>query len=91
MTTVRNTSDHHWSDILRFLAPGPIVLGMHSCIEPAVWRATWQALATGRHVAQTPAEDPAEDEVLDKGYARVSVSEGGLEPPRPNTGTSTSS
>ena len=57
MTTTRTTGDHHWSDILRFLAPGPIVLGMHSCVDPAVWHATWRAVGERRHAVQPQAFD----------------------------------
>ena len=57
MATSRTTGDNHWSDILRFLAPGPIVLGMHSCVDPAVWHATWRALGERRHAVQPQAFD----------------------------------
>lgn len=57
MTTSRTISDHHWSDILRVLAPGPIALGMYSCVQPAAWLTTWQAVAVRRHAARRHAGD----------------------------------
>ena len=57
MTTSTTTGVRHWSDFLRYLAPGPIALGMHSCVHPAVWHATWGAMGAGRHAAQPQAED----------------------------------
>ena len=57
MTTTTTTGVRHWSDMLRYLTPGPIALGMNSCVHPAVWHATWGAMGAGRHAAQPPAED----------------------------------
>jgi hypothetical protein len=51
------TRVRHWSDMLRFLAPGPIALGMQSCLDPAVWHATWGAIGAGRHAAEPQAGD----------------------------------
>jgi len=58
MTTSTSTSTERrrWSDFLRFLAPGPIALGMHSCVDPAVWHATWQGVGAERLAVQPPAE-----------------------------------
>ncbi len=55
--TISNTTDRPWSYYLRFLAPGPISLGMHSCVDPAVWHATWRAVGAGRDVVHAQAED----------------------------------
>ena len=61
MTQTQSTSSttvvRHWSDVLRHLAPGPIALGMHSCLHPAVWHATWGAIEAERNAAQRQAED----------------------------------
>ena len=57
MTTSTTTSVRHWSDVLRFLAPGPLALGMQSCLDPAVWHATWGAIAAERLAAQPQGSD----------------------------------
>jgi hypothetical protein len=57
MTTSTTTGIRHWSDMLRFLALGPIALGMNSCLDPAVWHATWGAIGARRHAAQPQAGD----------------------------------
>ncbi len=57
MTTSKNTDRRHWAEFLRHLAPGPIALGMHSCVDPAVWHATWQAVGAKRDIVQAQAED----------------------------------
>lgn len=38
MTTSNNTGGRHWLHYLRFLAPGPLALGMHGYFPPTVWR-----------------------------------------------------
>jgi hypothetical protein len=55
MTTSTTTAGRHWTDYLRYLAPGPVALGMQSCFDPAVWHATWAAAGLGR-LAPRPQE-----------------------------------
>ena len=43
--------------MLRFLAPGPIALGMQSCLDPAVWHATWGAIGAERLAGQPHGRD----------------------------------
>lgn len=53
MTTSSTNEVRHWSDFLRFLAPGPIALGISACVNPAVW----QAMGARRHAGQPQARD----------------------------------
>jgi hypothetical protein len=62
MNASTTTRVRPWSDILRFLAPGPIALGMQSCLDPAVWHATWGAIGVERLAARPHG--------IDKGIAR---------------------
>ena len=57
MNTSTTTGVRHWSDMLRFLAPGPIALGMQSCLDPAVWHATWGAIGAERLARQPHGRD----------------------------------
>jgi hypothetical protein len=61
MTTSTAKGARRWSNFLRSLAPGPVALGIQSCLDPAVWHATWQAMGSD------PADQPgAEDDVVDE-------------------------
>jgi hypothetical protein len=62
MTTSTTTGVRHWSDLLRYLAPGPMALGIQSCLDPAVWHATWGAIGAERMAAQPQIEDQSTTE-----------------------------
>jgi hypothetical protein len=58
--TTSNDKSGRWSNLLRSLTPGPVALGVQSCLDRAVWEATWGAMGSKRLVARPVAEPVAE-------------------------------
>ena len=51
MNSSTTTGGHHWSHLLRLLAPGPLGLGMRAYVDPTAWGIIWTSRRNARPYA----------------------------------------